>query len=136
MDMRAEILDLKLRVDDLEITLEHGGELERQALLLHDIAERSLKLQEGIAELRARLDQGMMLAGEEFAAFGIEIAGVRREVSQPAVMESVEDIRIWIAGEVDAFRQQWRREMDFLRSETMDMNIKLDRLLKRTPWDT
>ncbi|MEV5891579.1 hypothetical protein [Nonomuraea fuscirosea] len=135
MDMRAEILDLKLRVDDLETTMEHGGELERQVALLHEIAERSLKLQTGLAELQARLEQSTMLTSEEFAAFGIEIAGVRREVSRPAVIESVEDMRAWIAAEVDGFRKQWRRELDFLRSEAMDMNIKLDRLLKRTPWD-
>ncbi|MEU8356403.1 hypothetical protein AB0C27_10385 [Nonomuraea sp. NPDC048882] len=133
MDVRAELLDLKLRVEDLETTMEHGGDLERQVILLHEIAERSMKLQAGLATMQSQIDQAVVEFTEEFAAMGIEVESVRRAMTERP--DLIEELRAQLSIEIDKFRKQWRREFDFLRSEAMDMNIKLDRLLKRTPWD-
>ncbi|MEV4168220.1 hypothetical protein [Nonomuraea sp. NPDC049709] len=138
MDVRAEILDLKLRVEDLETTAERGTELDRQDDLLREIIDRSRKLQAEIAFLKAELGRARTEIGEEFAAVGTEIAGVRREVTGRPVAAGAGtggeiDVRAEIAVEFGAIRSEIEHEFNFLRSEVTDLGIKLDRLLQRTP---
>jgi hypothetical protein len=76
VDVREEILDLKLRVEDLETTAEQAGGLERQEALLREIVERSRRLQAEVASLKAQLARTRTEIGEEFAAVGTEVEGV------------------------------------------------------------
>ncbi|WP_052424237.1 hypothetical protein [Nonomuraea candida] len=144
MDVRAEILDLKLRVEDLETNAEQAGGLERQEALLREIVDRSKRLQAEVASLKAQLSRARAEIGEEFAAVGTEVEGVRREVAArpagfpPAVTPDRErvdavDVRAEIAVEFGVIRSELQQEFSFLRSEIMDLGIKLDRLLIAGP---
>lgn len=137
MDVRAEILDLKLRVEDLETTAEQSAGLDRQEDLLREIVDRSRKLQAEIAAVKAQLAHAQVEIREEFSAVGTEVAGVRRDVSGRPVAGGAEqlDIREEIAVEFGAIRSEIEHEFNFLRSEVLDLGIKMERLLQRTPAD-
>jgi hypothetical protein len=142
VDVRAEVLDLKLRVEDLETALEQAGP-EQQIGLMREVLNLSERLQAEITTLRAELARARGEIGEEFAAVGTEIAGVRREVASrpaaetPETAETAEgaepgaDVRAEIAVEFAVVRSEIQREFDFLRSEVLDLSIKLERLQRR-----
>ncbi|TDD03925.1 hypothetical protein E1292_19995 [Nonomuraea deserti] len=136
MDMRAEILDLKLRVEELETGVRHGvvaigrpGEPDRQAEFLREIGDRTRSLRADVAAVQSALADGRVEMVEQFAAVETEVAAIRREVSAwpfgPGAGEGM------VADEFAAVRAGLEQEFNSLRSEMTDLGIKLDRLLKR-----
>ncbi|NBE98277.1 hypothetical protein FE391_31995 [Nonomuraea sp. KC401] len=130
MDMRAEILELKLRVEELESGVRHGivaagsgRPPDRQAELLREIDDRTRSLLTEVAAVRSALADGRVEMVEQFAAVETEVAAIRREVkawpSSPA------------GGEREAARPELEEKFSSLRAEMTDLGVKLDRLLKR-----
>ncbi|MGP3930342.1 hypothetical protein [Nonomuraea sp. KM88] len=136
MDMRAEILDLKLRVEELETGVRHGDvaigrrrEPDRQEEFLREIGDRTKSLRADVAAVKSALADGRVEMAEQFAAVETEIAAIRREVnSWPPGPEADEGM---VADEFAAVRSGLEHEFNSLRSEMTDLGIKLDRLLKR-----
>ncbi|MEO3803807.1 hypothetical protein [Nonomuraea sp. B1E8] len=136
MDMRAEILDLKLRVEELETGVRRGavaigrrGEPDRQEAFLREIGDRTKSLRADVAAVKSALADCRVEVVEQFAAVETEIAAIRREVSAwPPGPEAGEGL---VADEFAAVRSGLEHEFNSLRSEMTDLGIKLDRLLKR-----
>jgi hypothetical protein len=129
VDVRADILDLKLRVEDLET-----GGVGRPVDLLREIHDLARRLQVEVAALRTKLAATRAGLGEEIAAVQTEVEGVRREVSgrRPGgTGDEDADIRLDMAEAFAAVRAEMAREFESVRSEMLDLGIKLDRLLKR-----
>ncbi|MBF8189170.1 hypothetical protein ITP53_26250 [Nonomuraea sp. K274] len=119
---------MKLRVEDLEAAVRHGGAAPRyaepdlHAELLSEINDRTKHLQAEIGRLKTDLATVRIEMGEEFSAVNTEVAGVRRVVSGlPAAPP----------GEEAGLRSEIAQEFTCLRSEMTDLGIKLDRLLKK-----
>ncbi|MFG1702099.1 hypothetical protein ACFLIM_02800 [Nonomuraea sp. M3C6] len=140
MDVRAEILDLKLRVEGLEAGAHVGGaasghrrEPDRQADLLREINDRTKQLQAEITAIKAAMADSRTEMTEEFAAVETEVAAIRREVNARFVGTEAENtcVRTEIADEFASVRSEIEQEFNSVRSEMTDLGIKLDRLLKR-----
>ncbi|MEW9547869.1 hypothetical protein [Nonomuraea sp. NPDC050783] len=100
MDVQTEILGLKLRVEALEAQMLSGSDRATTASIV-------IALRTDIAELRADV-------AEDLAAWGDELAGVRRQLDDS----------------VKAFRSDLARVLDLLRCEMIDLGIRFDRLLE------
>ncbi|NJP88043.1 hypothetical protein HCN51_00985 [Nonomuraea sp. FMUSA5-5] len=109
MDIRAEILDLKLRVEDLETAAERVRESQEQETLLREVIDRTKRAQAEMSALRADLAEVRKLLG----GGGPGAEG---------------DVRTEIAVEFEVIRSKVEHEFNFLRSEVMDLAIKVDRL--------
>ncbi|MFI9596986.1 hypothetical protein [Nonomuraea sp. NPDC052265] len=101
MDVEAEILDIKLRVQALEATLCAEADCSEAVL--------------GIAELRADLADTRSEAGHHVTALTDELLGLHGQSDE----------------HFQAVRSKIRRRLDLLRCETLDLAIRLDRLLER-----
>ncbi|MGR6921060.1 hypothetical protein ACU635_43050 [[Actinomadura] parvosata] len=108
MDIRAEILDLKLRVEDLETAAERVRESQEQEALLREVIDRTKRAQAEMSALRADLAEVTKMLGGRPGAEG--------------------DVRTEIAVEFEVIRSKVEHEFNFLRSEVMDLAIKVDRL--------
>ncbi|MCK2218896.1 hypothetical protein MF672_034640 [Actinomadura sp. ATCC 31491] len=149
MDVETEILDLKLRVEDLEVgrgapDADPNPELGRQAELLREINDRTRHLQKEIAALRGRIGVVGAEVGQDIAALQTEVEGVRRAIGPPArpcpggsagvsadVSADLNDLRTDVAEGLDGVRAEMAQEFASVRSEMLDLGIKLDRLLHR-----
>ncbi|MEV0231401.1 hypothetical protein [Nonomuraea sp. NPDC050786] len=131
MDVQAEIVDLKLRVEGLETCGRLTG-ADGEQHLLHEINERGKRLEAEIAAVRAQLATARTETIEQFAAVDVEVAAIRREVNARFVASSGLDdyIPTRIADEFATVRSEIGQEFESVRSELLDLSIKLDRLLK------
>ncbi|MGW0804591.1 hypothetical protein [Nonomuraea sp. NPDC002799] len=127
MDVQAEILQLKLRVEDLEAHA-HAGRPGEDRELLREIGERTQRVEAAVAELNAGLANARTEVIEQFGALETEVAAVRRAVSLPSPRPVAE--RPATADDLAAVRSEVAEEIRSLRSELLDLGIKLDRLLK------
>ncbi|MFI6927485.1 hypothetical protein ACIBIZ_46665 [Nonomuraea spiralis] len=100
MDVEAEILDIKLRIQALEATLCGGADCSEAAL--------------GIAEARADVAEFRTAVSQGVTALTDELLGLGGESDE----------------HVDAVRSRISRRLDLLRCETLDLAIRLDRLLE------
>ncbi|TMR92972.1 hypothetical protein [Nonomuraea basaltis] len=132
MDVQTEVLDLKLRVADLESGA-HGAVPDWRTDLLREINDRTKHLRSEITALKARLAEARTELSEDLAAVQTEIEGVRREVSARPARPGDEDadLRLDMAEEFAALRAEMAHQFDSVRSEVLDLGIKIDRLLKR-----
>ncbi|MET7326641.1 hypothetical protein [Nonomuraea sp. NPDC005650] len=126
---------MKLRVDGLEAcerlgdaTPGGGGEQD----LLQEINDRAKRLETQLAAVRSEAAAARTETIEQFAAVDLEVAAIRREVSARLVAAPAEDhIPTQIADEFASVRAEIAREFNAIRSELLDLGIKLDRLLKK-----
>ncbi|MFI7699789.1 hypothetical protein [Nonomuraea sp. NPDC049480] len=126
MDVQAEIRDVKLRGGDPE-----AGMPAWQMDLLREIDERTRRLRSDVAALRRELAAARIELGEDVAAVQTEVGGVRREVSARPGGADDADLRLDMVEGFAAVRAEVAREFGSVRSEMLDLGIKLDRLLKR-----
>ncbi|MER6577232.1 hypothetical protein [Nonomuraea sp. NPDC001023] len=101
MDVEAEILDIRLRVQALEATLCAEADCSEAVL--------------GIAEMRADLAETRSESGHDVTALTDELLGLRGQSDE----------------HFQAIRSKIRRRLDLLRCETLDLAIRLDRLLEQ-----
>ncbi|SDJ80710.1 hypothetical protein [Nonomuraea jiangxiensis] len=139
VDVRAEILDLKLRVETLEATMRLGEaasreERGREEGLLGEINDRTKHLQSEIAAIRAGMATSRVEVAEQFAAVETEVAAIRREVNTRLAGTEADDtwIRTEIADQFASVRSEIEQEFGSVRSEMTDLGIKLDRLLQES----
>ncbi|WP_433442516.1 hypothetical protein [Nonomuraea sp. CA-141351] len=135
MDVQAEILDLKLRVEGLETCgrltgAASGADIEQG--LLREINDRTKRLETEIATMKAQMATARAETIEQFAAVDVEVAAIRREVNAHFVASPGEDdyIPAQIADEFATVRSEIGQEFNAVRSELLDLGIKVDRLLK------
>jgi hypothetical protein len=136
VDVQAEIRDLKLRVDGLEAcdrpgdaTPGGGGELD----LLREINDRARRLETQLAAIKAETAMARTETIEQFAAVDVEIAAIRREINNRLAAPAGDDedyIPALITDEFASVRAEIAQEFNAIRSELLDVSIKLDRLLK------
>ncbi|MEU6781682.1 hypothetical protein ABZ912_20975 [Nonomuraea angiospora] len=127
---------MKLRVDGLEacdrlgeVTPGGGGERE----LLREINDRAKRLETQLAAMKAETAMARTETIEQFAAVDVEIAAIRREINtyRAAPAGDGEDyIPTLIADQFASVRAEIAQEFNGMRSELLDLGIKLDRLLK------
>ncbi|MER6945028.1 hypothetical protein ABT294_13480 [Nonomuraea sp. NPDC000554] len=129
MDVEAEIIDLKLRVKDLEAathpgrtTFDDHGQRCAHANLLTEICMRMETMQAAItgatvdvAQARAELTDAQSGTDQKFAALGIEIANLRSQTTR----------------HLTSVQSEIQRRLDFLRCEMIDLDLRLDRLLHK-----
>ncbi|MFI7639823.1 hypothetical protein [Nonomuraea sp. NPDC049400] len=132
MDVQAEILDLKLRVEGLETCGRVTG-ADGEQHLLHEINERAKRLEAEIAAIKTEMAMARTETIEQFAAVDVEVAAIRREVNARfAASPGADDfIPTQIADEFATVRSEIAQEFDSVRSELLDLGIKVDRLLKK-----
>ncbi|MEV4016290.1 hypothetical protein AB0J35_37905 [Nonomuraea angiospora] len=131
---------MKLRVDGLEAcdrpgdaTPGGGGELD----LLREINDRARRLETQLAAMKAETAMARTETIEQFAAVDVEIAAIRREINTrlaaPAAPAGDDEdyIPTLIADEFASVRAEIAQEFNAIRSELLDVSIKLDRLLKK-----
>lgn len=136
MDVQAEIRDLKLRVDGLEACDRlgearpgSGGERD----LLREINDRAKRLETQLAAMKAETSMARTETIEQFAAVDVEIAAIRREINAYRATPAGGDedyVPTLIADQFASVRAEIAQEFDAMRSELLDLGIKLDRLLK------
>ncbi|MFI7124530.1 hypothetical protein ACIBQ1_02480 [Nonomuraea sp. NPDC050153] len=126
---------MKLRVDGLEAcdrlgdaTPGDGGERD----LLREVNDRAKRLEAQLAAMRSETAAARTEMIEQFAAVDLEVAAIRREVNARLVAAPAADhIPTQIADEFASVRAEVAREFNAIRSELLDLGIKLDRLLKK-----
>ncbi|KAB8190080.1 hypothetical protein FH608_037150 [Nonomuraea phyllanthi] len=132
MDVQAEILDLKLRVDGLEMSGRPDGPASAaggEHHLLHEINDRTKRLAAELAVLKAELAAARIETNEQFGAVDVEIAAIRREVHARLAAEDA--VPTQVADEFATVRSDIAQEFTSVQSELRDLSIKIDRLLKQ-----
>ncbi|MDP4504373.1 hypothetical protein [Nonomuraea turcica] len=101
--------------------------------LLREVDDRTRHLQAEVAELRTELAAARAELGEDVAAVQTEVEGVRRAVNARPGDSGDEDgdLRLDMAEGFAAVRAELAHEFGSVRSEMLDLGIKLDRLLNR-----
>ncbi|MGP3910633.1 hypothetical protein [Nonomuraea sp. 10N515B] len=101
--------------------------------LLREVDDRTRHLQAEVAELRTELAAARAELGEDVAAVQTEVEGVRRAVNARPGDRGDEDgdLRLDMVEGFAAVRAELAHEFGSVRSEMLDLGIKLDRLLNR-----
>ncbi|MEQ4714769.1 hypothetical protein [Nonomuraea sp. B19D2] len=121
MNVEAEILDLKRRVEALETIVRSGpGQRPHHAIpaqsgphrpgLPVHVCERSI----GLAELKAEIADVRTEASQDFEALIVEIAGFRAQTNE----------------NFKSTQSEIMEKFDSLRCEMIDLALRLDRLLE------
>ncbi|MEO3875307.1 hypothetical protein ABGB18_41535 [Nonomuraea sp. B12E4] len=129
MDVEAEILDLKLRMEALEATARSGeagsGDVESQRrhsnipaarntgpeCIQTDITARSI----AVTEVKAHIAKFQTEMSQDIAALNVEVTGLR-----------------WHAYDLlTATRSDIEQKFDSLRCEMIELGLRLDRLLEK-----
>lgn len=127
MDVAAEISDLKLRIEDLEMALRTGdatpdgpGRRCPYGGVLADICTRVQSIQADVTAtsttalaIRADIADVQHDVSQEFAALTVEVAGLRSQLQE----------------HVTRARGEALQRFDFLLCEMLDLAFRLDRLL-------
>ncbi|TMR09665.1 hypothetical protein ETD86_42685 [Nonomuraea turkmeniaca] len=119
MDVQAEVLEEAAPV--------------RYVDLLREVDDRTRHLRAEIAALRTELAAARAELGEDVAAVQTEVEGVRRAVNAGPGESGDEDgdLRLDMLEGFAAVRAEIAHEFGSVRSEMLDLGIKLDRLLNR-----
>ncbi|MGP3960420.1 hypothetical protein ACTWPT_30865 [Nonomuraea sp. 3N208] len=119
MDVQGEVLQ--------------GGASARHVDLLREVDDRTRRLQAEVAALRTELAAVRAELGEDVAAVQTEVEGVRRAVNARPGTSGDEDadLRLDMLEGFAAVRAEIAHEFGSVRSEMLDLGIKLDRLLNR-----
>ncbi|MEU6788699.1 hypothetical protein ABZ912_56750 [Nonomuraea angiospora] len=117
MNVEAEILDLKLRVEALEAALRssprHDDIIPAQAgPYRSELPALVAQVSIGVAELRAEMADIRTEVSQDFEALIVEVAGVRVQMT-----ENYKAIHSDLLGKIDS-----------LRCEMIDLGLRLDRL--------
>ncbi|MFI7134903.1 hypothetical protein ACIBQ1_55215 [Nonomuraea sp. NPDC050153] len=125
MNVEAEILDLKLRVEALEATLRSDGSLDRRPRHNDIVPAQS-------GPHRRDLPPHVTQASIDAAELRAEIADVRTEVSQDfeALIVEVAGLRLQMNQNFKTVRSDLLGKIDSLRCEMIDLGLRLDRLLE------
>ncbi|WP_433437020.1 hypothetical protein [Nonomuraea sp. CA-141351] len=116
MNVEAEILDLKRRVEALETILRSGSDPGRSDLVPAQTgpympdSETSI----GLAELKAEIADVRTETSQDFEALIVEIAGFRAQTNE----------------HFKSTQSEIMEKFDSLRCEMIDLALRLDRLLE------
>jgi hypothetical protein len=126
VDVQAEILDLKLRMADLEATLRAGDEdgacvgpcrhldiLTEMYVRVEEMQAKIDRTSLGITGLKGAVTDVHAELSQEFAALGVEIVGIRTQTNDHYA----------------ATRAEMLRRFDALRCEMMELGLRLDQFL-------
>ncbi|MEW1844944.1 hypothetical protein AB0392_43965 [Nonomuraea angiospora] len=121
MNVEAEILDLKLRVETLEAALRsnrsprHDDIVPAQAgPYRSELPALVAQVSIGVSELRAEIADVRTEVGQDFEALIVEVAGVRVQLS-----ENYKAVQADLLGKIDS-----------LRCDMIDLGLRLDRLME------
>jgi hypothetical protein len=128
VDVEAEILDLQLRVGILEASISSEGSTsgdcrarDRHTNLPTDRCAHREAIQSdlmatsiAVAEARAEIADVQVEMSQDFAALGLEIAGLRRQTNENFASAQAKMLQ----------------KLDSLRCEMIELGLRLDRLLE------
>ncbi|MET9248150.1 hypothetical protein [Nonomuraea sp. NPDC003709] len=117
MNVEAEILDLKLRVEALEAALRSNARYDdiipaQAGPYRSELPALVAQVSIGVAELRAEMADIRTEVSQDFEALIVEVAGVRVQMT-----ENYKAIHSDLLGKIDS-----------LRCEMIDLGLRLDRL--------
>jgi hypothetical protein len=125
VNVEAEILDLKLRVEALEATLRSSGSLDRRPRhndmvpaqpgpYRSDLPALVAQVSINVSEVRAEVADVRTEVSQDFEALIVEVAGLRVQMNQ-----SFKAVHSDLLGKIDS-----------LRCEMIDLGLRLDRLME------
>ncbi|MEV4016687.1 hypothetical protein AB0J35_39935 [Nonomuraea angiospora] len=126
MNVEAEILDLKLRVESLEAALRSNGGPDSRprpndivpaqaGSYRSELPALVAQVSIGVSQLRAEIADVRTEVGQDFEALIVEIAGVRVQLS-----ENHQAVQADLLGKIDS-----------LRCDMIDLGLRLDRLTEK-----
>jgi hypothetical protein len=126
VNVEAEILDLKLRVEALEAALRSSGGPDprprhndivpaQTGPYRSELPALVAQVSIGVAELKAEIADVRTEVGQDFEALIVEVAGVRVQLS-----ENYKAVQADLLGKIDS-----------LRCDMIDLGLRLDRLTEK-----